>query len=122
MDGSNVDPTGLQVFNRVARRCTEVILDAKFDIFTLQTECEEHLMNYAEWSNEFDDSTYVIDIDKVEIPDDIMKCEKDGLNWIACAAARHCKGWKFLEAKFLMLLSSITEVKFRNCGKILLLF
>ena len=91
MDGANVDPTCKELFTRISRRVTNVILDDKdFDIFTLKPELEQHLEEFCEWSSDLQE-TLKIDLDDIEIPENIMECEKDGINWIACAAARKFK-------------------------------
>ena len=53
MDGANVDPTCKELFTRISRRVTNVILDDKdFDIFTLRPELEKHLEDFYEWSSD----------------------------------------------------------------------
>ena len=58
--------------------------------FSLKPELQQHLEKFCEWSQDFD-APLEIDTDNLEFPDDIMTCEKDGLNWIACARARKFK-------------------------------
>ena len=67
-----------------------IFLDIGQVLKCCESEMEKHLEKFCEWSTDFDAPLH-IDTEKLEIPDDIMTCEKDGINWIACATARKFK-------------------------------
>ena len=83
MDGQNVDPSGLEIYQRYSRHCTAKILaDKEFDIFSIKEELIDHLEKFCQQRSKAD-----LDVESpaydVTVPSELKDCELEGLHWIA---------------------------------------
>ena len=83
MDGQNVDPNGLEIFQRYSRHITAKILaDKSFDIFSIKEELNDHLKKFCQARKSADLDVESSDYDII-VPSELKECELEGLHWIA---------------------------------------